>query len=54
MKTNKIMKGWEVLNLKRRIDKYSEYSTELAAHIQILKQLNVRKNHIPVNINTEC
>jgi hypothetical protein len=44
------MIGWEILNLKRRIDKLSESSTELAAHTQILnnkKQLNGRNHHIP-------
>jgi hypothetical protein len=38
MKTNKIMKGWKVLNLRRRTDNYSECSIESAAHTQILKQ----------------
>jgi hypothetical protein len=55
-KTNITMKGWKVLNLLRT-DKYSESSTELAAHTQILKQqkqLNGRNHHIPININTEC
>jgi hypothetical protein len=32
------MKGWEVLNLRRRKDKYSESSIEWSAHTQILKQ----------------
>jgi hypothetical protein len=52
------MKGQEVLNLKRRTDKYSETSIELAAHTQILKQqqkqLNGRNHYMPLNINTEC
>jgi hypothetical protein len=37
MKTN-ITKGKEVLNFMRRTDKHSECSTELVAHMQILKQ----------------
>jgi hypothetical protein len=51
------MKGQEVLNLKRRTDKYSEGSIESAAHIPILKQqkqLGDKNHHIPLNINTEC
>jgi hypothetical protein len=57
MKTNKAMKGWELLNLKRRADKYSENSIELVAHTQTFtqqKQLNGRNHHIALNINTEC
>jgi hypothetical protein len=56
MKTNITMKGQELLNLKKRTDKHSESSTELAVNIQILKQqkqLNGRKHHVPLNINTE-
>jgi hypothetical protein len=34
------MKGWEVLNLIGRMDKYSENSIDSAAHTQILKQKN--------------
>jgi hypothetical protein len=44
------MKGQEVLNLKRRIDKYSESSIESAAHTPILKQqkqLGDKNHHIP-------
>jgi hypothetical protein len=42
---------------RRRKDKQSESSIDLAAHIQILKQqnqLNDRNHHIPINVNTEC
>jgi hypothetical protein len=52
------MKRWEILNLKRRTDKYSESNIELAAHTQILKkqkQVNGRNHHIPsiltMNVN---
>jgi hypothetical protein len=38
MKTNKFTKGWEVLNHRRRKDKYSESSTELTALTELLKQ----------------
>jgi hypothetical protein len=57
MKANKTMRGWEVSNHKRRKDKESESSTDLAAHTQILKQqrqVNGRNHHILININTEC
>jgi hypothetical protein len=57
VKTNITMKGQEVLSLIRRTNKYSESSTELVAHTQILKQqkqLNGRNYHIPLNVNTEC
>jgi hypothetical protein len=36
MKVNITTKGWEILNLMRKTDKYSEGSIELAAHTQIL------------------
>jgi flagellar biosynthesis/type III secretory pathway chaperone len=42
---------------QERTSKYSESSIELAAHTKILKQqnqVNGRKHHIPLNINTEC
>jgi hypothetical protein len=50
------MKGWELLNLKRRADKQLESSTELIVHTQTQqqKQLNEWNHHIPLNINTEC
>jgi hypothetical protein len=51
------MRGWEILNHRRRKDKKSENNTELTAHTQILKQqkqLNGRKHHIHITINTEC
>jgi hypothetical protein len=54
---NKITRGWEVLNYKRRKDKKSERSTDLVAHNQTLKQqkqLNGRNHYIPINFNTEC
>jgi hypothetical protein len=35
---NKTTKGWEVLNHRKRKDKYTESSTESAAHIQTFKQ----------------
>jgi hypothetical protein len=57
MKANKTMRGLEVSNHRRRKDKQSESSIDLAAHNQILKQqkqLNGRNHHIPININTEC
>jgi hypothetical protein len=54
MKTNITTKGWEVLNLMRRIDNHSESSNELAANTEILKQLNGRNHHIPLNTNIEC
>jgi hypothetical protein len=56
-KTNITMKCWEILNLKRRIDKYSERCINVAAHTQIFKQqkqVNGRTHHIPLNINIEC
>jgi hypothetical protein len=46
----------EILNLKT-VDKYSENSIELAAHIQILKkpkQLYGRNHHILLKINIKC
>jgi hypothetical protein len=57
MKANKTTRGLAVSNHRRRKDKESESSIDSAAHIQILKQqkqLNSRKHHIPININTEC
>jgi hypothetical protein len=54
MKGNKTMRGWEVSNHRRRKDKESESSTDLAVDTQILKQQNGRIHHIPININTEC
>jgi hypothetical protein len=56
-KTNITTKGWEVLNLMRETNKYSESRIELAAHIQILKQqkhLNGRNHHIHADVNIEC
>jgi hypothetical protein len=56
MKMNIITKGQEILNLKRRTDKYLEKSIDSASHTQILKQqkqLNGRNHHILTNINTE-
>jgi hypothetical protein len=56
MKANKTTKGREASNHWRRKDKYSESSTDLAAHNQILKkqkQLSGRNHHIPININNE-
>jgi hypothetical protein len=38
----------------RRKDKESESSIDLAAHNQILKQLNGKNHHILINTNTEC
>jgi hypothetical protein len=37
MKSNKTMRGHEVLNHRRRKDKESESNIDLAAHNQILK-----------------
>jgi hypothetical protein len=57
MKANKTMRGWAVSKHRRRKDKESESSTDLAAYNQTLKQekqLNDRNHHIPININTEC
>jgi hypothetical protein len=51
------MKGWEILHLAKRTDKYSESSIESAAHTQILKQqkqLNGRNHHSPLIISSEC
>jgi hypothetical protein len=38
MKAKKTMGGQEVLNCRRRKDKQSESSTDLAEHTEILKQ----------------
>jgi hypothetical protein len=57
MKANKTMRGWDISNHRRRKDKQSEHSIDLAAHNQILKQqrqLNGKNHHIPININSEC
>jgi hypothetical protein len=40
MKTNLTIKRWKILNLKRRTDKHSESSTELAAHTEFLNNKN--------------
>jgi hypothetical protein len=40
MKANKIKREWEVLNHRRRKDKESESSTDLATHIKPLKNKN--------------
>jgi hypothetical protein len=56
MKTNIITKGQEILNLKRRTDKYSEKSLDSVSHTQLLKQqkqLNGRNHHILMNIKAE-
>jgi hypothetical protein len=56
-KAKKTMRGWEVSNHRRRKDKESESSIDLAAHNQILKQQkqpNGRNHHIVINTNTEC
>jgi hypothetical protein len=57
MKVNKVMRGRELSNHRRRKDKESENNVDSAAHNQTLKQqkqLNDRNHHIPININTEC
>jgi hypothetical protein len=58
MKANKIRRGQEVSNHRRRKDKESESSIDSIAHNQILKQqkpLNGSNHHIPsiltVNVN---
>jgi hypothetical protein len=38
MKANKVMRGWEVSNHRRRKDKESGSSADSAAHNQTLKQ----------------
>jgi hypothetical protein len=52
------MKGWELLNLKRRGEKKSESSIEFVAytHTQTLykKGPNWRNDHILLSIYTEC
>jgi hypothetical protein len=56
MNTNETIRGEEVLNCKGR-KRQLDHSTDSTAHNQILKQqkqLNDRKQHIPININTEC
>jgi hypothetical protein len=48
-------KGQEILNLKRRTEKYSERSIEMAALTQIpnqQKQPNGRNHHRPLNISS--
>jgi cytochrome b subunit of formate dehydrogenase len=40
MKANKTTKGWEVSNHRRRRNKQSESSIDLAAHNQILNNKN--------------
>jgi hypothetical protein len=40
MKTNITMKGKEVLNFRRKTDKYSESSIDLASHTQIIRKQN--------------
>jgi hypothetical protein len=54
MKTNIITKGWEVLNLMKRTDKYSESSIELAEHSnpETTKTAQGRNHNIPLNINS--
>jgi hypothetical protein len=48
------MRRQEVLNHRRRKDKESKSSIDLASHNQKLqKQLNGSNDHIPININTE-
>jgi hypothetical protein len=57
MKANKTMKGQAVSNHRRRKHKESENNIDSAAHNQTLKQqkqLNDRKHHIPICINSEC
>jgi hypothetical protein len=39
---NITMKVWEILNLKRKTDKYSEKSIELAIDIQIHRQKSTK------------
>jgi hypothetical protein len=39
---NITMKVWEILNLKRKTDKYSENSIELAIDIQIHRQKSTK------------
>jgi hypothetical protein len=53
MKTNTALRGWKLLNLKRRAHKESESSIELVAHTQMLiqqKQLDGRNHHKPLKI----
>jgi hypothetical protein len=57
MKANKTMKGQVVPNHRRRKGKKVERNIHSAAYNKTLKQLrqlNDRKNHIPINTNTEC
>jgi hypothetical protein len=57
VKVNKITRGWEVSNHRRRKHKKSEISIGSTVHNQIFKQqkqLNGRNHHIPININNEC
>jgi hypothetical protein len=56
MKVNKTM-GTQATPNHRRKDKESERNMDSSAHDQTLKQdtqLNDRKHHITININTEC
>jgi hypothetical protein len=49
------MKGWTLLNRKRREDKLSESGKELVAHTNLYTtKTNDRNHHIPLNMNTEC
>jgi hypothetical protein len=54
MKANKTTRGCGVSNHRRRKDKESEGSIDSVGHNQILKQLNGRNHHIPINTNTQC
>jgi hypothetical protein len=56
MKASKTMKGQAVPNHRRK-DKESERNINSAAHNEILKQqkqLDDRKQRIPINTNTAC
>jgi hypothetical protein len=56
MKANKIMRGQEALNHRRK-EKESENDVDSAPHNKTLKQqkqLNGRNHHVPININIEC
>jgi hypothetical protein len=46
MKTNIMMKGWEILNLKRRTDNYSEYHRIGCTHTHTHKFLNNKNNQM--------
>jgi hypothetical protein len=43
MKINIAMKGWELLNLKRRADKKLESNTEITEHTQTLIKKKKKK-----------